>query len=593
MKSRTSFCNTTLLKKALHRGMPVWGIYLLSWLALFPLRMISRSDWMDAKEARRYVLDAIVVNSHILPAIYALAAACMVFGYLYKARSANFFAALPLKREAHFATNYIAGLLYALLPNLVIAVFTLLAGAIIGVSLWQEVLIWYGMSAMSYVFFFSFAALCAMLVGHLAALPILYGILNFTAVVIEAIVRSILSTFVYGLYYDGGGIFNSLSPVWHMLTESYPDVNSVWEADTIVGWTLGDWQYQVILFFVGLVFAVLAFLLRKYRRMESAGDIIAVNRLKPVFLYCFTIGCSLVIGWVLAAFLADFESSANFIPLLLCLLAGALFGFFAGQMLLHKSLRVFRKQYWFNFGVICVVITAAMLCCRLDVFGYSRYVPKAEQVLAINLDRSDLGYVDDPELIDKVIALHTDIIAQQSESEAALRKGFYNYRTIYLNYKMVGGNTVMRRYTIPIKEDANSLMRQYEVIYNDPEYLIEKSLPTGYTAENIEHAFIYIYGKEYVDEPYLTPEQAYRLLKYGVEPDIRAGALESRYWTSDGPVATTLEYLQMHLELNFRNTEDKEWDGRYVTFQFNTDCVNSLKILEELNIDLSLIETYE
>lgn len=582
MKSRTSFCNTALLKKTLHRGMPIWAIYLLSWLAFFPMSILSRG--MDSHELKRFILEAAVANSHIIPAFYGLAAACLVFSYLYKARSANFFGALPLKRETHFLTNYLAGLLYALLPNLIIAGLVLLAGGMSGTMVLKEVLIWYGMSAMSYVFFFSFAAFCAMLVGHLAALPILYAILNFTVVVLEAIVKSILSTFVYGLYYDGLSELSFLSPIWHMLNNQIPDAERIWEGDLIVGYALRNWEYPVILFFVGIGFAALAFLLRKGRRMEAAGDIIAVNRLKPVFLYCFTIGCSLVIGWVLVAFLIGSVQAANFLPVLLCLLAGALFGFFAGQMLLHKSLRVFRKRYWINFAVICAVITAAMVCCRLDVFGYARYVPQADQVEAISLSEGEEQMTDDPKLIGMAIDLHRDILDQREVSERSILQG-NNWRTVYLNYKLNSGKTVLRRYEIPIQGEDASLIRQYEAIYNDPEYLLEKRLPTGYKPEDINYAFVYNWTHSEIK---LTRDEAYRLLKYGVEPDIRSGAMEGRYWSDNGgPSATKEEYghLDLHFELYFTNTEDKVWDGRYCSFTFNTNCVNSLKILQELGID--------
>jgi len=582
MKSRTSFCNTALLKMTLHRGMPIWAIYLLSWLAFFPMPIISQG--MDHHQVRLFILEATVANSHIVPAFYGLASACLVFSYLYKARSANFFAALPLKRETHFLTNYIAGLLFALLPNLIIAGFTLLAGGMAGTMVLKEVLIWYGMSALSYVFFFSFAAFCAMLVGHLAALPILYAILNFTAIVLESIVKSILSTFVYGLYYNSDSTLSFLSPIWHMLNNQIPDASRIWEGDLIVGYALKNWEYPVILFFVGIGFAVLAFLLRKGRRMESAGDIIAVNRLKPVFLYCFTIGCSLVIGWILVAFMIGSVKSSNFLPVLLCLLAGALFGFFAGQMLLHKSLRVFRKRYWVNFAVICAIITAAMLCCKLDVFGYARYVPQADQVKAFSLDYGDEEFTEDPRLIAMVIDLHQDILEQREASERSILQDI-GQRTVCINYKLNSGKTVLRRYALPIRNEENSLIRQYEAIYNDPVYLIEKHLPTGYTPEDISYAFVYNWN---YNEIKLTRDEAYRLLKYGVEPDIRSGAMEGRYWSDNGgPSVTVEEYkaLELHFELYFTGTEDKAWNGRYCSFSFNSGCVNSLKILEELGID--------
>ena len=589
MKSRTFCCNKTLLKKALQRGLPLWGIYLLCWIVALPLNLISSSDWMDAIDASRIVLQAAAINSHVVPFLYGLAVACLLFSYLYKSRSANFFGALPLRRETHFITNYTAGLLYALLPNLVIALLTLLAGGFTEAGLLREVCIWYGLSAMAYVFFFSFATLCAMLVGHLAALPILYGIANFMVIILEGIIGSLLSTFVFGMYYNGSGRALAFSPVAYMLAESVPDVHTVWEQDIRSGVTIEGWPYVLVLFCVGILFAVLAFLLRKGRRMESAGDVIAVHRLKPLFLYCFTIGCSLVIGYVLAAMLENYSDPSNFILVLVCMLVGAFLGYFGGQMMLHKSFRVFRKQYWVNFAVVCVVISAVLFCFRLDLFGYSRYIPDEDRVESISLNYGDSQYTDDPELIAKTISLHEDILAQQHYLENWDRSYGYS-RTVYLNYKLTNGNVVRRRYNLPVDDHSdigNDLLHQYEDIYNDPVYILERNLPSDYSADNINYAMAW---DQTNSERTLTARQAYRLLKEGVEEDIRAGVLETRYWSKDGPTVVAHEYLELHVEVTFDGLSDTEWNSRYCSFSFNTDCANSLRILKEYGFITTPVE---
>ena len=50
------------------------------------------------------------------------------------------------------------------------------------------------------LFFYSFAAFCALFVGHIAALPVFYGILNFLAFGMNQLLSELFRQFVYGYY---------------------------------------------------------------------------------------------------------------------------------------------------------------------------------------------------------------------------------------------------------------------------------------------------------------------------------------------------------------------------------------------------------
>ena len=63
-------------------------------------------------------------------------------------------------------------------------------------------------------------------------------------------------------------------------------------------------QYFYIFAAMGLVCAVLAFFLFRRREMERSGDVVAIRALRPVFLCLFSLGCALVIGYLLAMFVS-------------------------------------------------------------------------------------------------------------------------------------------------------------------------------------------------------------------------------------------------------------------------------------------------
>lgn len=593
MKSKTSFFNAAIFKRDLRRSAPLWGIYLLVWLVAMPMSLISQRQWRDGVEMQYLVLEAAVISSHIVAFCYGLAVACVLFACLYRSRSANFFASLPIRRETFFATKYLTGLAFLLLPNLLVAAATVLAGLCMGVNLAGSVLLWLAASALGYVFYFSFAAFCAMVVGHLVALPLLYTVLQFTAVVLEAIVRHLLEAFVYGFSTSSGSVLTFLSPMAYTLIENGGlHAQRVYSADGIGagGYCyLENWRYPLLLAAVGAAFALLAFWMFRKRRMESAGDVIAVQHLKPVFLYGFTVGCSLVIGWILSAMLVSGANTANFLPILACLLAGAVLGFFGGEMMLHKSLRVFRKRNWVNCAVACAVIAAALCCCRFDLFGYSRNVPAPDNVAAVSLNYG--GYTQDSRFIAQVTELHQEIVSQQSQTEQALQ---YSWGpSVYLKYQLQNGRELIRCYHLPVNsataQDSQSLIRRYEALYNDPDYIVPRKLPADYTEADILRGYVNVYNGEN-KEIYLSAAQAFQLLKNAVEPDLRTTSLGVKRWTESYGADDPVELLDVQLAIEFQNQPDRRDGTETYCLTVTADAIRTIQALKDLGVPETILE---
>lgn len=581
MKSRTSCCNGAVLRRTLFRGLPLWGSYLLCWLVVLPVMILSQNRWQNLVDLREYILQTAAGSCHFVAFVYGLAAACVAFSFLYHSRSANFFGALPLRRETLFSTCYLAGLLLSLGPNVLVALLSLLAGLLRGMFVGTELAIWLGAQSLTFVFYYSFAVLLAMVVGHVAALPGLYVVLNFTAIAMESLIRALLDCFVYGMWFDGNFWFDRASPLYYALAEGTPEVHSVWGELELLDCYFEGWKQLLILAAVGVAFAALAFWFFRWRRMESAGDVIAVRHLKPVFLYGFTFGCSLVLGYLLAEMLVSGIGTRNFVPVLLCMLAGAFLGYFVGEMMLHKSVRVFRKRHWANWAVTCVVIAAAMLCIRLDVFGYSRYVPLAEDVEAVSLTYGE-SYIQDPGMIEETLALHQEILDRRAETELAGENSDGWYNCMYLRYRLKNGKTVCRSYELPcgpgIDSAPDSLVRQYDALYNDPDYTVLRNLPQNYTARDIESCYLYQSGEEGI---YLSRQEAYDFLKTVVEPDLRDSSMGKVYhgsYLEQEPV-----WMDAYLEICFTKATAQGGD-RNVYLTVTQDAERTLAYFESLGL---------
>ena len=581
MKSKTCCCNGAVLKRTLFRSMPLWGAYLLCWLIVLPVMILSQNRWHELLNLREYILQVAANSCHLVAFVYGLAAAWVSFSFLYHSRSANFFGALPLKRQTLFLTCYLSGLLLSVIPNVLVALLSLLAGLTKGWFVGAELAVWLGAQTLCFVFYYSFAVALAMVVGHAAALPGLYLVMNFLAVGLETLIRSLLDSFVYGMWFSGDFWFDWASPLYYALAEDGPWVQTIWGEQNPMDYVFEGWGMLLILAAVGVALAGLAFWFFRRRRMESAGDVIAVRHLKPVFLYCFTVGCSLVVGGILTSMLITNTSTYNFLPILGCLLVGTVLGYFGGEMMLHKSLRVFRKRNWANCAVACLVIAAALCCARFDLFGYSRYVPLAEEVEAVNLTYGET-YIADPGMIEETLALHQEILDRRTETELAVENNDVWYNSMYLRYRLKNGKTVSRCYELPcgagIDSEPDSLVRQYDALYNDPDYTVLRNLPQNYTARDIESSYLYQSGEEGI---YLSRQEAYDFLKTVVEPDLRDSSMGKVYhgsYLEQEPV-----WMDAYLEICFTKATAQGGD-RNVYLTVTQDAERTLAYFESLGL---------
>lgn len=525
MKSRISCCNAGLLRRTLLRGAPLWGLWTLGGLLLLPLHLLAAPEY-QAIELQRYVL--VVTNaSTVLVFGYGLLVAWYLFACLYNTRTAYHYGSLPLRRETQFLSRYLSGLLFHLVPAAVMALLTIVAAALLRVNCIRAAWTFFAASSLVYLFYYSLAVLIAQLVGHIAALPVLYLVLNFTSVVLETILAELIRTFTFGMA-SGQDLWpNWLSPLFYSLQESLFGYRTIWNELTndpqAVQFT--GWIPALIFGAVGLGFALLAFLAFRKRHLESAGDVIAIPCLRPVFLYALSLGCGIVLGRVISAVLFP-DDQTQFLPLLFCMLLSTALGYWAGQMLLHKSLRVLSKGNWVRCGAVLLVVAAGMLCCRYDVTGFSRYVPDAADVKSVLLGYAT-GQVTDRDIIDRTVALHQEIVDQRYAVESELQGNDY-FTYFNITYQMQDGSTVSRRFRLPVGSydayDRSSLGWAASELENDPKVLLARYFPDDEEPAYDRFRVEYREADGNWISLSLTYEQG-RQLAEAIQTDIEAGTL--------------------------------------------------------------------
>lgn len=488
MRSKTSFFNWTMCKKSMARFWPLWAAYFAVWLLALPVVFLSdRGYGRNFYLGQEYVLELAVYAGVIGGAVMAILAAMAVWSFLYSSRSAHGMACLPVRREAQYGSALLAGFLPVLASNVVIFLLTLLAEAARGPVYPEAALTWLAAVTLIYLFFYAFATLCAQLTGSIVILPLVYGVLNFTVWAVRELVTAMLSRFVYGMTYAAGTaeFLNYLSPPMGYLRGNGAvavsvESRRVLNADGVYridGYFLSGWRVVLSYAVVGLILLALALLLFRRRRMETAGDVVAVNALKPVFRWCMALGCGLVFGMLMYGILLGFsdrQKNAAFLVLLIFTLVGAFIGWFASEMLMKKSFRVFRQKSWAGLGICFAVILVLMLGMRLDLFGYEKRVPQADRVEFVVLwANGETAVLYETDNIARVTALHGDVIAHKPLHEGGWSDRIYTESfgvySCRITYYLQNGNYMTREYTLADMDEGHADLEEVQALLNVPE----------------------------------------------------------------------------------------------------------------------------
>ena len=486
MRSKTSCFNSTLFKKNLSRYWPLWGLASFGG-AMFPLAMLVNLlhggfQLWSPLETRQAYYTVLSYGVPIISIVYAILCAMAVWSYLYNARSVGLMHTLPIRREGLFLTNLLSGLVMMAIPYAVTGVLIVLVSFLYGGFEPVGVLVTILGVAGESIFFFGLATFCAFIVGNVFMLPALYALFNFLAVLTDFTVNLLAQGFCFGIYSSYSGTVEWLSPVVYLMQKISP--NSTYETQWVTD-RLGGQRYETsvptsvtlengwliaVYAAVGVVLLVLAWLLYRKRRSESAGDVVAVGWMKPVFRYGLAVFSAILGGRLLyALFWESFQNGLYFtvLPMILCMIVGGAVGYYAASMLLAKTPRVFKTTWK---GMMAVALGCAALCgaMKYDLFGVERRVPDAGSIKEVNLYAADSNYYltpgQDDALIEEVRALHQAIIndkdyaltAASAASEAysgADEEIPHAYTNVRFTYTLNSGLKVERQYDLYLARD--------------------------------------------------------------------------------------------------------------------------------------------
>lgn len=620
-KGPNPWWNSTLYRKNLKRFWPIWvsyGVILLLVPLFFLLTWLDRSDYLDVNSVAMDLLGFVSPMGLMLSAAWSIISAMAVFSYLYNSRSVQLYHALPIRREGLYLTNYLSGLSFLVLPLGAVFLFTLGVEAVSGTLMLWPLFQWLITQVCFALFFYSFAAFCALFVGHIVALPVFYGILNFLAFGMSQLLSELFRQFVYG-YHSWPAMSQLaqwLSPFIVLYRES--GVRVAEEG----GYFFMGLAAALVYALAGLVLAALGLLVYRTRPLETAGDVVAVKWVRPVFKYGVAFCAAVTIGIFLHTLFRSLLPGGMW-PMLGLMVLGGLIGYFAAEMLLRKTFRVLRRS-WKGALALCLVLTASALAMNYDLIGFNR-APSRYDVVSVylwgpyTLPSDSASHFDihctDSEDIEAALALHQAIARNQKELQDRLEEDLYSTgydpanpdqtlvqsQSVYFSYDLADGSQLTREYTLQLYStdlaDPNSVASLLNNLINAPGTVEDAYFlgvesqdafdnPADISLSNVYDAQTQTYTDLNVDT-----EAARDALLAAVRSDLAAGRLGQRYLFDDKERNDTCYLADLKLSFfktikgtdRFGEVWEHDWSTT-VTIGLQATATDTIACLEELGL---------
>lgn len=477
MRSKMTLIHGTVLKKDILRYAPIWGCYTIFML----LFLFSFSDLNSTAWRANNFLD-FASNMAWLNCVYAGICAAFLFMDLFNSRLCNALHAFPLRRESWLMTHITAGFLFSFVPNLL---FSLL-GCII---LWEYAyiaFIWLAVFTLQFLFFFGTAVLSAMCAGNLLGMAAIYGIIHSISLLVFGVLELLYQPLLYGvqLHFPSFHLFFPLGQLSSHDYVLFAVTNNSKSPGEFKGFLGESWLYLGICAAVGVVSLILAWRVYRRQKLESAGNFISLQPLAPLFLGFCTIGA----GAFLYLFSESFDSGHY-----LFLAIGLAIGYFAGRMLLSRTLRVFSKRSLMGLGIFAAVLAGSLWLTWLDPAGITTYIPDIDNVVSASVVGADRDhyYVDSSSFSYSLSYSYKDNntgFRITDREELVLLQDFHRQLTrnrpddkngtlctVQIHYTLKDGNTVSRFYKVNRDSSLGERAGRY---FSDMRYLFQVNDPS-------------------------------------------------------------------------------------------------------------------
>ncbi len=608
MQSKTSYFSKTIFFKNITHYWPIWAAYLLICLIRLPIRLFVSlgSDVGDAPDPAQVRLELLtnVVNTALQPFflfLFACIAAVAVFSYLYQTRSSYMLHALPLCRESLFLTNVLSGLTFLVIPQVLAFLASIFVCFLRQMTQLDYLLHWLILSVGMALFAFSMAVFMVMITGSILAAPIFFLLGNYLFVILRGIIGFFVEALSYGVPSTEITFGTYLSP-YYFWSQYFTGFFS-----SIFGMGYPEHTIEEVYPYMGFYAAVslplllIAFVIYRKKHLETAGDIIAIGFLKPLFRWglAFTLGSLITLVWYQNFAENSFVTASLPTLLAVMLLSGAVF-FFLAEMILEKRFFVFSRKRGLECAGFLALCGLFLLGLSVDAFGVERRVPKEEEISSI-IARQSYPIEVKEEDFSRILRIHQRLIQEKDEVEAYFEKYSQTarYVSLDLNYRLKNGDTLSRSYRIPAEDfylgQEDYVYHEVEELFRTPEYYLQYHFSKDYASATFVDGSLELYDAQGNYDSVTFDQAQCREIYEAFLKDVLEGNYQI-YDTSLSEHADGLLYANL-LYLNYRVPQGSSYinyDGTAAVassnellstmIQLTTDCRHTLEALKALNV---------
>ena len=606
MQSKISFCNRTIIKKDILRFWPLWTIELLllqygNVSLYFSVQGILRSkDWDEygrMKQAQMALLNVLTINTNVVfAAVFSVAAALLVFGYLSRKTSCYAVHSMPFNRKTLFISHFIAGLFMIVVPWILSYLVTGLINLIFGLGLGANI---FGMALEMLIilfFFYNMACVVVMLSGNWIMSALIYGVLNVLAVGMSLMLSSLTGFVSYGaattdirnvirgaahftpLYYfsmatDNGAlrsIYERLSgrgfgAAGRISMEKISELKKFpWEA-------LGKCSLYLL---PAICFCIAAYFLYKKRPLENTGDTMPFSWSKVGFRIVFSASGGLLLSFLFwgfigeEAFMGKVTYQTVFLLHILFLIIGCVICYLVSEMILSRKFKIWKKVSLVQMAAVCIAVVV------LAILSKQSY-QKRGTVSVQDTKRMELSfcgvtyYYKEGEVPEDLEKLQRKIIAEGSQE---LFGGYWSEEecgNFTINCITKDGRTVSRDYTFAGYQNEE-LLSEITDFFERQEGKEKKMFPESCSGENL-----FSYGVSLLDDeenPNMTDEELQAVLD-GVIADIKEGNMKVADWRQYQKNQEDGRMLHLGFDL------EEEDMMVYQELYLNENCIHTLQVL--------------
>ena len=594
MRSATSCFNKTIIRTDVKRFWPLLFLYTGIWTVMLPVYQWVELDYGYRAHPGDYLYD-VLTGSLVMALIFGCLFAVAVFSYLMNSRSVGLMHSLPVSRGTQFNSHVasVMGMLTA--GKLAVAVLTVLVQMLHGDVAFRAIGMWLLVTTLVEFFFFALATLCCMVTGWLLAAPVLYGVANALAMGITLLLNVLGELFYFGYAQSRGysAVTSWLTPAYSLaqvlggtrVYETIDDVVAYPVPESYIGAvvdtvpqpkTLNPEATGVLAVYtvVAVVMMVASYFLYRRRASESAGDPVAFGWARPIFRYGVSLCGGLTLGLGLYMVVAINRDTVSLPILIICFVLAGVLCYFAVEMVIRKSFRVFGKG-WLGSIAVAMMLTLVCIGAEMDITGYETRLPERDRIESVEVviymeDINAYGCVEE-ETIQAILALH-EIVAAEGE-EPTGNDGYYN---IGIEYDLSDGRTMRRYYnlSLPKVKENEDMKAALDRVVNCREVRYFNTLRSYQADPDLKLRGGYINGRWDDYNRQLTAEEATRIYR-AVLADLENGAGGHEILSPDGR-----PQCAVYIELESEDGYSGVWLD-----SLRPDFTETVKVLNELGLD--------